>query len=77
MNVIDYETNKYFQTQSNIGDLNGTYKQHYYSIEEITKPYQIIRIKIIGKDHYGYSNNNTSSHHTLNKFEIYGKIKEE
>ena len=61
-------------------DLKGPLNEHYYSIKEMTKPYQYIRIKIIGRDHY-YSHNKDykidNYFLTLNQFEIFGEINEE
>jgi len=48
-------------------DLNGYYYQHYYSISEKTEPFQLIRIKCIGKDHRSF----------LNNLEIFGEISQE
>ena len=42
----------------------------------MTKPYQYIRIKSNGRDHYHYSENSDSYNLTLNQFEIYGEISE-
>ena len=56
-------------------DLNGPSYQHYYSIG-MTEPYQYFRIKCIGEDHYGYTNNCEFYTLAITNFEIYGAIKE-
>ena len=49
-------------------DLNGRYYRHYYSIPEITKPYQYIRIRSLGLGHM-------NRHYLpLSHLEIYGSI---
>ena len=58
-------------------DLKGPLYEHYYSLKEMTKPYQYIRIKIIGKDHYYYSHNKDYYFLYFNQFEIFGEINEE
>ena len=52
-------------------DLNGYNFQHYYSIPEITKPYQYIRIRSLGPDHGG------CHYLPLSHLEIYGTIIED
>ena len=52
-------------------DLNGASYQHYFSIPKTTKPYQCIRIKNIGKDHFPYG---VSYFLVLTNFEIFGEI---
>jgi hypothetical protein len=51
-------------------DLNGSFKQKYYSLQEKTKPYQYFRIKTLGKDHYGLTH-----YLSLLNVEIYGELK--
>ena len=65
--------------RQDINDLNGPCFEHYYFIKEMTKPYQYIRIKIVGKYHYNYNylQRGPSYNLTLNQFEIFGEIMEE
>ena len=59
--------------QQDNNDLNGRNYQHYYSIPKMTKPYQFIRIKCLGKNHGGKDNDYEL---LLTNFEIYGAIQE-
>ena len=58
---IDRQINNY--------DLNGPSYQCYFSLPEITKPYQSFRIKMIGKTH-----DEDCSYLVLANFEIFGNI---
>ena len=61
---------KEIDRRENNFDLNGPSNKHYYSIPQMTKPYQYIRIKCIGKTHYN------TYHLLLTNFEVYGIIHE-
>ena len=63
---------KEIDRQINNEDLNGFSYQHYYSIPEMTEPYQYIRIKCIGVAH-----NCASYYLLLTNLEIFGEIDEE
>ena len=57
-------------------DLNGYSYQHYYSLQ-MTEPYQYVRIRCIGRDHWGYQRDKDEFALALSNVEIYGEIKEE
>jgi len=73
----DGEEWKEIDRRENNYDLNGPSYQHYYSIPEITKPFQYFRIKCIGRDHYNNSHSSCYYYLQFTNIEIYGEIYEE
>ena len=55
-------------------DLNGNDLEHYYSLPKMTEPYQYFRIKCIGRNHAGVTENKDIFYLTLKQLEIFGEI---